>query len=161
MATIKMKSNYAVTININPMTYIKVPKDGKMISRRWTNHDDECQKYYLTNFIGLLSRYKVDHKSIEYKFEKTQKDNNHMHVHIEDAEYKQVYHAKRDFCLLIDKKMTDEFQDRCVMIKHEFNPDGWVDYINKEQVPEELVETPHSPENMEGEIINKLRKKLF
>jgi hypothetical protein len=130
------KDNFAVTININPQSFIAC-SGGKTIRwRQWSKNDqnaflqDTIQNSVNMNFVKELS------------FELTKQDNYHVHMLIE-ATPLNIEKFKRNICYFIDKRMPEAIKDRCCYITNVHDYDGWASYVNKQRLDnkEQLYDT--------------------
>lgn len=122
---------WAITININPMSFVSLPVGGKMVRKRWKQHDNADRQYFLLSFVNLLKRDQVGPDDIVYRFEDTEKGISHMHLSVKTTA-QVITKCKLDFCALVDRKMPDSIKERCVKILEEYNSQGWQDYMRKE-----------------------------
>lgn len=147
MADQQRASALAVTINVNPNSYVSIPSNGKMVRQKWGCHPKDDQRFFLDQFKNLLARYNINLLKVIYRYEITEKGNVHAHYDIkcEDNTQQAVEKAKRDFCLLVDKKMPINIMDRCILIKEVFDHKGWVNYVTKDDAElsdDEPIEVP-------------------
>lgn len=133
---------WAITININPQSFVSVPVAGKMARKKWRAHANADRRFFLLSYVNLLMREQVGMDDIVYRFEDTEKGISHMHLSVKATEHI-VTKCKYDFCAMVDKKMPPNIKDRCVKIEREYNTQGWHDYINKElDITPDVYDTP-------------------
>jgi len=149
MATDKQSSDYAVTININPESFVSIPVSGRMLRKKWSAHEVSDQLYFLNNFLMLLTREGLSPKDWLVRFEDTQKGCKHLHMTVTTSLHV-LNSAKENFCVLISKKMPEEIKNRCVLIKKTFDVDRWNQYVKKQDPRDEVsddepIEVPKLP----------------
>lgn len=126
--------SWAITININPLSYITLPVGGKKCRKKWADHAQCDQRFFLTSFISLLQRQQVKPHDIDYSFELTERGCIHMHLKticprvILDS-------AKEDFASQVRSRMPQAIKDRMVFIKP-MRDSGWTAYVHKEEDPD-------------------------
>lgn len=121
----------AITINVNPLSYVTIPIFGKMVRKRWAKHTTDDQKYFLEQFINLMARHGINRNDVTHRFEETLKGNLHIHLQVNNGTKVAIENAKEDFCAMVDRKMPAKIKDRCVLIKAVWST-GWVDYVTKQ-----------------------------
>lgn len=132
---------WAITININPQTFISLPVAGKMVRKKWRAHDNAERQFFLLSFVNLLKRSQVCNDDIDYRFEETEKGIAHIHLSVK-ATAQVIDRCKQDFCALVDKKMPPNIKDRCVTVVPEYFTEGWREYMTKEDDPTQSSDTP-------------------
>lgn len=132
---------WAITINVNPESFITVPVSGRMVRKKWRAHANEDRQFFLLQFVNLLRREHVLYDDIVYRFEDTEKGIAHMHLSVKTTAHV-LTKCKQDFCALVDKKMPNNIKDRCVTVVQEYNTQGWHDYMQKEDDTHSEPDTP-------------------
>lgn len=133
------QSSWAITINLNPLSYVTLPVNGKKCRKKWQDHAQSDQRFFLTSFVNLLQRQQVKAHDMDYTFEVTEKGNIHLHMRVA-CPYVCVESAKNDFCLLVRKSIPQPIKDRMVLIKPQTSS-GWNTYIHKLEDPD-IDDTP-------------------
>lgn len=138
---------WAVTLNINPESYITVPVSGKMARKKWRSHDNADRQFFLFNFVNLLRAQQVSPDDITYRFEDTEKGISHMHLSIKTTAT--IIKLCRDnFCALVAKTMPPDIKSRCVKIIKEYNTDGWIEYMRKQDTASDSLDDYDTPIKM-------------
>lgn len=132
---------WAITININPQSFITVPVSGKMVRKKWRAHANADRQFFLLQFVNLLRREHVLYDDIVYRFEDTEKGIAHMHLSVKTNTHV-INKCKQDFCALVDKKMPNNIKDRCVTVVQEYYSQGWQEYMQKEDDTHSEPDTP-------------------
>lgn len=126
-----MELGQAVTININPASFVTIPVKGKMVRKKWVSHTVDDQQFFLGTFLSFLQRYGVKTNDVLIRYESTDKGCRHVHMTIPCSKGP-VESAKNDFCAMVQRNMPEEIKDRCVKIVAIYHTDGWNDYVIKE-----------------------------
>lgn len=136
MANLRMESSpsWAVTINLNPLSYVTIPVHGKKLRKKWADHAQCDQRFFLLTFCLLLQRQQVQPHDMDYAFELTEKGCVHMHIKVICPRVV-LDSAKEDFCLTVRPRMPEAIKDRLVFIKP-MEDSGWTSYIHKEDDPD-------------------------
>ena len=134
----------AVTININPASYVSIPIGGKMVRKKWQKHDNADQVFFLSTFFNYLRRYGISDERMTHRYELTDKKNMHLHIQV-TGRREEVERAKQDLCATVCKTMPANYKDRLVYIKIA-DSSGWLEYVLKGDEPEseedERIEIP-------------------
>jgi len=125
-----MINNYAITININPQTFMTIIGNPKK-RLRWRNHGQDGQKDFIyCYFLNKCSDHNILMK--DSAWELTTDGNIHCHALIEGI-IENVYGLQEAFCLAVcPKGMGWEIKQRCFFIKNITDMNGWLDYLHKE-----------------------------
>lgn len=128
---------WAFTININPLTYVRIGKER----RRWGQHINVHQEIYLKTFLDIIpQQFEQQPPKVVYYFELTEKKNVHMHgtILFDDILYPssclltELKCCRDIFCERLQSNMKDNIRERVITIKPVYSC-NWDSYIKKDQ----------------------------
>lgn len=121
--------SYAITIDINPRSYVTTYLDGTRCRKMWYKYSNDDQgKFILSNIYAVAGEIDI----VDYAFENTQAGNKHIHMFVKGTGVA-VQNYKIAFCNQIQRRMPVEMQNRCVYIERITDGAGWLSYVHKEQ----------------------------
>lgn len=167
MSRLYFNTSFAVTVAINPQTYLTY-KDatGHLRRKLWKSLTEQEQRDKLLTYIEWLGKhFVVDPPEVRYTFEMTKGMNQHLHalVHISDEYILSALLTEMQDCACswaqhnVDQKVSKEIVlNRMVLIKEAYHTRGWVQYMFKDQPVK-----PIEDEEFYEEDVASLDKKLF
>jgi len=122
---------FAITININPETFINMPIQGNItIRNKWKTFSANDQIHFIHWYFENKCS---DHNCILFDsaFEPTSIGMQHCHALIQTDNLNNCISLQGAFCAVIDSKMSSIIKDRTFFLKYCSNKNGWIKYLHK------------------------------